>query len=301
MIRRRRGHECLRDLQPLASKDNLKNPQPAASKLNQSGNEAQAARREVEPGKASDGEFFSHPIKPVSTAAHALPARLRVKREGHEFRDSVVKGNARAHFGDVYNIHPMAATVPDDEGYEGLAFEGMASHLKTISPSHAETCKWLLDRQEYVNWQDPALRILHHGVLWVKGKAGTGKSVLMRFIHDHTKTRDDGEIVVSFFFNARSSNTLAKSVEGMYRSLLFQMLNEFAVRGIALSHIHDLKPEEQGWSLALLRNALRDAIMLLPGGERVTWFIDALDECDRDDLRTTISSPFRPLTKPIFR
>jgi ABC-type ATPase involved in cell division len=55
----------------------------------------------------------------------------------------------------------------------------------------------------------------HHGFLWIKGKAGAGKSTLMKYLYDNAeKNWIAGQIVVSFFSNARGA-PVERSLEGM--------------------------------------------------------------------------------------
>ena len=57
------------------------------------------------------------------------------------------------------------------------------------------------------------------------GKPGAGKSTLIKFIHKSASdARNDNEIVIGFFFNARG-DVLEKSITGMYRALLFDVLD----------------------------------------------------------------------------
>lgn len=155
------------------------NLQPSASKDVRLDDEAQTAHRYEDPRTELDKDFNSLSLQAASTATQALAGRLDVGRRGHEHRDNLAKGKARVHNGDVYNIHPTSTTVPDNEdddidAMKALAFEGMSNRLASVDPAYAETCKWMLDRPEYLDWRNPDLRHSHHGVLWVKGKAGTG-------------------------------------------------------------------------------------------------------------------------------
>ncbi|BCR98266.1 uncharacterized protein AKAW2_31585S [Aspergillus luchuensis] len=100
------------------------------------------------------------------------------------------------------------------------------SRQATIKPAHAKPCRWLLEKQEYVNWLDSDRFPEHRGFLWIKGKAGSGKSTMMKFAFlQADATVDVNTKVVSFFFNARGED-LEKSTLGMYRSLLAQLLEK---------------------------------------------------------------------------
>lgn len=105
---------------------------------------------------------------------------------------------------------------------KSLKFDQIDSRKMTIKKEHSKTCKWLLKTAEYLQWLDDTKLNDHHGVLWMKGKPGAGKSTLMKFALNSWKRRKD-TTVLSFFFNARGGD-LEKSTMGMYRSLLWQLL-----------------------------------------------------------------------------
>lgn len=81
----------------------------------------------------------------------------------------------------------------------------------------------MLQKPEYQDWLDTAKSPDHHGLLWIKGKPGSGKSTLMNFIVANAHKMKGDVVIISFFFNARGED-LEKSTLGMYRSLLYQLL-----------------------------------------------------------------------------
>ncbi|CAH0055068.1 unnamed protein product [Clonostachys solani] len=181
-----------------------------------------------------------------------------------------------------------------------LKFEQIESRRLTIKEAHEKTCRWFLSHPSYKAWLDASKLKQHHGFLWVSGKPGAGKSTLMKFVHS-TMTGD--QVIASFFFNARGES-LEKSVSGMYRSLLLQLLKGYPdlqevlddpelmanvwSQDSALQKVLDNNPELRATSsskdsyrlsLDTLKNIFRAAIMKL-GSRPFTCFIDALDECD---------------------
>ncbi|KAK3613112.1 hypothetical protein LTR56_028062, partial [Elasticomyces elasticus] len=61
----------------------------------------------------------------------------------------------------------------------------------------------------------------YHWIYWI-----SGKSTLMKYAFAHAKKRKlEDDIILSFFFNAQGDD-LEKTTLGMYRGLLFQLLNE---------------------------------------------------------------------------
>ena len=210
-----------------------------------------------------------------------------------EFSQVHTADNSRNHFGNVYNnvyqndtVHPEFAKVTL-ELMDALAFKGMTDRIMAIGPACAETCTWFLHRPEYTSWRDPARRHAHNGVLWIKGKAGTGKSTLMRYIHDHAQNHYQDDIDIAFFLNGRSPDQLVKSVEGMYRSVLHQLydriprLKEAAAKRVATTN-------KQIWSIGILEDMIRQSVLHLASDERATIYIDALDECELDQVRSAV-------------
>ena len=99
----------------------------------------------------------------------------------------------------------------------------MDARRSGIKPNHVETCQWLLTHSDYLDWLDPKKAVEHHGFLWIRGKPGAGKSTIMNFAYTEA-IKEKAGTVISFFFNARG-DVLERSTTGMYRSLLFQLLN----------------------------------------------------------------------------
>ncbi|KAM0723312.1 hypothetical protein Q7P37_001513 [Cladosporium fusiforme] len=218
------------------------------------------------------------------------------------YEDSTASGHARQHLGDQYNgpvtIHngpgaPTSASRSPEPGtvesaLESLMFDEMDSRYLTISANLTTTCKWLYDREEYCKWQDVGLLSEHHGLFWIKGKAGAGKSTLMKYAFTNAeKNRGDNEVLISFFFNARGA-PIEQSLEGMYRSLLYQIFGKLPRLRSLLNKRRTLSGHWQGWSLSLLQDVFRDAIESL-GADRLTCYVDALDECTVDNCKQMVT------------
>ncbi|KAI8411046.1 hypothetical protein FOFC_07640, partial [Fusarium oxysporum] len=129
----------------------------------------------------------------------------------------------------------------------------------------------------------------HHGFLWIRGKPGAGKSIIMKFIYTKMKKTDIPmkPLTISFFFNARGA-LLEKSVSGMYRSLLLQLLEGFPDLQKILDD-PDLIPRNQITCppLNILKDLFRSAISYLDK-RALTCFVDALDECDEQQIKDMV-------------
>jgi hypothetical protein len=173
-----------------------------------------------------------------------------------------------------------------------LRFDQIDARQMTIKNAHTNTCKWLLDTPEYVDWLDPSKSSEHGGLLWIKGKAGTGKSTLMKFALSSSLKGMSKEVVTAFFFNARGED-LEKSTLGMYRSLLYQILEQVPELQGVLAELMPLRNALRRetsieWNVETLKEGFEVAIRTLDL-KPLVCFVDALDECDEDEIRDMVS------------
>ena len=171
------------------------------------------------------------------------------------------------------------------ECLNSLGFEQIDARQSTIKIAHAKTCKWLLKSRQYLDWLDTTKLDNHYGFLWIKGKAGTGKSTLMKFASAHARKTMREQSVLSFFFNARGED-LEKSTVGTYRSLLLQLLTLLPRLQRVFEYL-GLSSGNHQWTTELLKDGLNQAVQEL-GDSRVVCFIDALDECEEDQIRDMV-------------
>jgi hypothetical protein len=165
-----------------------------------------------------------------------------------------------------------------------LAFPEMHSRLANVATAQDKTCEWVFETPEFKRWLDPVFRPAHHGIIWIKGKPGAGKSTIMKHIVCTSQKKGGTGRFISFFFNARDQG-LARSTEGLYRALLHSVVD-------SVPSLHDMvdppaRPifKDQGWPLELLKDMFREAVRRYPHEETLTCCIDALDECDEDEVR----------------
>ncbi|UKZ57494.1 hypothetical protein TrVGV298_011351 [Trichoderma virens] len=168
---------------------------------------------------------------------------------------------------------------------ESLRFDQIEARQTTIKKAHAKTCRWLLRKPEYLDWLDTDKINEHHGILWIKGKPGTGKSTLMKFAFNNAKKTMRDKVIINFFFNARGED-LEKSTIGMYRSILLQLFEKLPLLQDTLE-LPKLAPppgKDYHWSVEALTNLLDQTIQNLKESS-VVCFIDALDECEEIQIR----------------
>ncbi|TVY12599.1 Vegetative incompatibility protein HET-E-1, partial [Lachnellula arida] len=166
---------------------------------------------------------------------------------------------------------------------DSLRFNQIDARHATIKTAHTKTCKWLLTQCEYQDWLDDNKVSDHGGFLWIKGKPATGKSTMMKFAYANAKKSMRDTTIISFFFNARGEH-LEKSTLGMYRSLLFQLLEKLPKLQELFDLLGSKAPNDvTQWNIEIVKSLFCTAVETL-GRHSLTCFIDALDECEEDQL-----------------
>ncbi|KAH0553285.1 hypothetical protein GP486_006582, partial [Trichoglossum hirsutum] len=170
-----------------------------------------------------------------------------------------------------------------------LSFQQIDSRFLNIRKAHDRTCNWLFDQLEYKRWLSRDLTDEHHGFLWIKGKPGAGKSTMMKHALSQTQKILTDATIISFFFNARGS-ILEKSTLGMYRSLLFQLLTAIPALQDVFIPIFLVRTKHSDiyeWNVKELQEICIKAVEGLQRN-RLICFIDALDECEEDEVREMV-------------
>ncbi|KAL4768738.1 hypothetical protein BDW60DRAFT_219490 [Aspergillus nidulans var. acristatus] len=189
-------------------------------------------------------------------------------------------------------IGSRMATRLEDAYNRLLKFPRADFRLHEIPEAHRETCTWVETSLEYQSWVNDDNPDLQRGILWIKGKPGSGKSTLMKhLLKGLVKGRTDC-IVLSFFFYSQGVE-LEKSAIGLYRSLLHQLLTSGAVPPDAIHQFFEIASEvlrvggTLNWCIRDLKGLLLSAIQWLRN-QRVLLVIDALDQCRQDERGDTI-------------
>jgi hypothetical protein len=119
---------------------------------------------------------------------------------------------------------------------------------------------------------------------WISGKPGSGKTMLVKYLLGHSRTREylelwsPGSVLVSHFF-WRPGTQLQQSIKGLFCSLLYQLLDENKASidrildsNMSASH----KDTETDWSGLELQSMLVDVMAHYP--KSIALFLDGLDE-----------------------
>lgn len=180
-----------------------------------------------------------------------------------------------------------------------LAFENITNGQHNIRTALPSTCLWLFATEAFRSWYDKEAYPQHQGFLWIKGRPGCGKSTLMKaalaWVNEH---KIPSAWTLYYFFNARSPSILEKSSLGLYRSLVYQILEVTtesrlqSLEKLFISHFAaKTNINEEGASLWTETELQEFLIAVVKYKERPTiyLFIDALDEGSVDDVRSMIS------------
>lgn len=171
-----------------------------------------------------------------------------------------------------------------------LKFDELGARMHDIQPAQMQTCEWFLTTPEYTGWRDGNHGLSESGFLWIKGKPGTGKSTLMKYLYS-IHSRQPGRAVISFFFNARGA-MLERSTLGCYRTLLFLLLDGRQELWEVLDHLDKMGRsyiKSNGWNIALLTETFQKAVQILAKEQPVECWIDALDECQDSEVEQMVS------------
>lgn len=202
-----------------------------------------------------------------------------------------------------------------------LGFPAMNDRRENIAEAYTKTFEWIFQSQsiesrpysDFGEWLRSGDRIF-----WINGKAGSGKSTLMKFICHHPKTMQmlrrwssQERVTTASFFFWNSGTTDQKSMTGLLRTICYDLLREAPdkVKSVFPQHwkgtdwkglerqadsdiqtVNPNPPHKSGsprkeytlriqWKLHELHDALTRLLLQL---DHVCLFIDGLDEFEGD-------------------
>ncbi|KAF3763158.1 hypothetical protein M406DRAFT_84049 [Cryphonectria parasitica EP155] len=170
-----------------------------------------------------------------------------------------------------------------------LCVTDMAAEIKSLQQRKdsllADSYKWILGNQQYqefTEWQSGDTKTL----LWIKGDAGKGKTMLLIGIVDELTTQLDtlfDKSHLSYFFCQGTDNRL-NTATAILRGLIWMLLRQ---QKSLMHHLDIFK--DLGLTLFEARTAFYNLKKILqcmledPALERAYLVIDALDECKKEE------------------
>ncbi|KAK5080510.1 hypothetical protein LTR24_008500 [Lithohypha guttulata] len=169
-----------------------------------------------------------------------------------------------------------------------LAYDSMSARRMQLAQDPAQHVEWVWKQKAhsgvgFVDWLGS-----ESPMFWITGKPGSGKSTLMKYVADSTRTRDflpahpDRQwLVVHFYFDFRAGSGTANSVDGLLKSMLFQLARQSDDAADAIRHdpkgadYHEVRSTLDRQELLHLLQVSTSAI--LPKHD-ICGFVDALDE-----------------------
>jgi hypothetical protein len=176
-----------------------------------------------------------------------------------------------------------------------LKFPEMNARRNHIVDPHSQTFEWIFDGDSDRLW-DSFKQFLEtpSSIYWVNGKAGSGKSSLMKYICEHDRCQQmldvwsapKSTLILSWYF-WNSGTEIQKSLKGALCALVYQVLSLDQALALTLLQSHYLdvtklaKDSVTDWSVTELVRLFKAALRCTQ--THVTIFLDGLDEFNDDE------------------
>ncbi|KAK4238543.1 hypothetical protein C8A03DRAFT_43718 [Achaetomium macrosporum] len=142
------------------------------------------------------------------------PGDRKVAGELRSIYDQITEGSAlRIELAVRGKPARTSVNIAERAALRYVRFPGIHARRRNVRRPANHTCNWLFENQLHKSWISGKAQDLSRGILWLKGKPGSGKSVLMK------------EAYATFFFNSKGQE-LEWTRAGLYRSLLYQLLRQ---------------------------------------------------------------------------
>jgi chromosomal replication initiation ATPase DnaA len=122
---------------------------------------------------------------------------------------------------------------------KNLYYPTIKERFEEVAEAHQKTFNWVFQGPKanttYSQWSNFAEWLQNdHGLYWISGKAGSGKSTLMKYIYSDTRMRSiatswaaASTLCIAGFFFWSSGTKEQRSQSGLLRSLLYDTLSQF--------------------------------------------------------------------------
>ncbi|KAK8063178.1 hypothetical protein PG996_007830 [Apiospora saccharicola] len=239
------------------------------------------------------GPQDSNLVKIMAELADICGFGLQIARVKSQMPDQNQASAGQGQFGTTYTEHAA----------KSLAFPGMHDAYQPWDTTR--DCEWLFKQSAFLNWCNGESGTTTHPILWVKGDPGSGKSTAIReTVHRLSADPQLGQVPwASFFFNSQARNDLHRSIPGLFRALLFQLLPKNRQAMTRAVNRHQLKLGERHctppviWTEVQLTQMFQE--LVIDATSRIIILIDALDECDDYESIPKLTNIFHDLVSKV--
>ena len=201
---------------------------------------------------------------------------------------------------------------------KALLFPVIQERQSRVSTAHPGTYDWIFDASEDDALASTGLSVFDwlqggSGVYWISGKAGSGKSTLMKHLYNSKRTHAalrewayQKQLVTASFFFWNAGTDMQKSQQGLLQTLLYNILRQApSLTRVACSSLRwdDQFMTFRGleWSPEELLDAF-ERLKTQSLGSKFCFFVDGLDEYDGDheDVVTLLKSLISSDVKILF-
>ncbi|KAN0107891.1 hypothetical protein V8E51_007633 [Hyaloscypha variabilis] len=225
-------------------------------------------------------EFWA--TQALISAANEATSR-QIEAESHKTREHVTATQAAAESRreDEAQRQQLLDTLYDKD---------MNARRNQIEKRHTETFSWVFGEEIQRPWDSFTEWLSSKdSIYWICGKAGSGKSTLVKFLIDDERTSQwlykwSPDCAIYSYFIWNSGTRIQGSILGLLRSLLYQIIE---ANDDILAHVLRKWPKvsrirnPEDWSRDDLEEILVQSLSLHQNG--VCIFLDGLDEIDPRD------------------
>lgn len=219
----------------------------------------------------------------------------------------------------------------EDFVLDSLHFRSMHNRHEDIAEVHRDTFKWMIEQEsrngektselhgnDFVDWLRRG-----DGIYWITGKAGSGKSTLMKHLYENSQTRQhlqswaqSGILLIAGHFFWNSGTSEQRSQRGLFRSLLFEIFRaqRHLIPTVLPELWQELKPfaekarkwlrpiselplaPYQGWGLPRLHQIFKALTKIPKISTKICFFIDGLDEYEGEGSHLELVDNLKSLT-----
>ncbi|KAL9060893.1 MAG: hypothetical protein Q9162_000337 [Coniocarpon cinnabarinum] len=237
------------------------------------------------------GKLMAERIKFTKSSSSVLADNIRLQEFGQENERIASQLDSRRDNSTgqtlEQDVHERARECQHEyQVLNSLYFPNINKRRYDLGDAAPETFQWSLTKSPLPKWLREG-----SGVFWIHGKAGSGKSTMMKHILGDSKTTtllsewaNGKRLVVADHFFSMLSSSMQRSYQGLLQTLLYKILaNNRSLVPVGCPHRCDPNAtrSKSSWST----RELFDCLSAIIGGSDAFYcfFIDGLDEYHPQD------------------